>query len=451
LTDASYLEKEKVSKLLFKFAIPGMVGLFVLSMYNVCDRIFVGQGVGAIGLSAVTMVYPIAIARFAMCLIIAAGAGTLISISLGEKKQENAEKVIGTALFFGLLMAFVQTYFGVFHAKPILEFFGAKGNLLPHSVAYMETLFVGAVFMFGSFFFNFTIRADGSPKISMQMLIISALLNIVLDYIFVFPLNMGVKGAAIATVIAQFFSFSWGVLYYFMGKSVVKIKKEYFKLDFSVLSKVFTVGFPPFLRDAIWCLQNWYMNYQLIKYGSEMAVAAMGIIYATQMFVFMPIAGLVEGMQPIVGYNFGAKKIARVKEALIFTLKITTIVAVLDFTIIQLFPDFIISFFNKGSDELLQISRSALRIYFAGLFMAGIITTLSSYLYCVKKVRSAISIVLLKKGVLFFALLYVLPPIFKVDGVWLSMSGTEYGFFLISGVWFVHEIRELNKKINQSV
>jgi putative MATE family efflux protein len=444
MSDVKFLETQKISSLLLKFAIPSIIGLLSHALYNVCDRIFVGQGVGMLGLSGVTVVFPIIMVRFAFTVLVGAGTGTLISIYLGEKNKEKAEEILGVSLFLMFLLGVIFTYLGVFCAEPLLRFFGVGETILPYAIPYMQVLFSGVIFMFSHFALYCAIRSDGKPNFAMAMICIPSVLNVIFDYVFIFHFDMGIRGAAFATVFAEIIEFFIGLYYFLSGRSFIKLRLRYLLPNMDSVKKILQIGFPPFLVELTFGLQNLFLNVQLLKYGGDVAVAAMGIVFAAVIFVILPVIGVCDGMQPIVGYNFGAKQIGRIKETLKLTLLYSTLMAILGEAIIQIFPEQIASLFADDA-ELLKVSKIGLMVYMSGVFAAGIQNSLGSYLPCIKKASQATMYSLVRQTVIYLGTLYILPKYFGLMGVWGTMPVADILSASVALIWFRYEFKQLDK------
>ena len=339
------LGEEKISKLLLKFSLPAIVGMMVNALYNVVDRLFIGNSpeLGINGIAGITIGFPIMIISLAIGVLFGVGGATNFSMNLGEKNYEVAENTIGNTLMM-LISAGVLFMISVqVNLETILLSFGASVDILPYSLEYMSIITLGAPFHIVSVGLNHFIRADGNPKLAMYTMFLGAGTNIVLDPIFIYGLNMGMAGAALATIISQFFSFLW-VISYFIGKqSRNKLKRKYMKLKLSLVKRITMLGMPGFLLQLASSLLNATLNKSLYIYGGDIAVSGMGVINSIQTFLIMPIVGLNQGVQPIISFNYGARKYVRVKEAIKLAIKTATIVVTSGYIITRLFPVQLIS------------------------------------------------------------------------------------------------------------
>ena len=333
------LGEESIGKLLMKFSIPAIVGMLVNALYNVVDRIFVGhiEGVGELALSGVTVTFPISNIIMAFGMLVGIGTAALVSIKLGQQKKEEAEHILGNAFTLIIIISFIVTALGLIFLEPMLLKFGASKETLPYAKEYITVILIGVIFQNIGFGLNNTIRSEGNPRIAMFTMLIGGILNTILDPIFIFVFHMGTRGAAIATVISQAVNTIWVLAYFFSGKSVLKIRYKNLKLDTKVVKSIFAIGMSPFSMQIAASIVTIISNRSLVKYGGDLALGAMGAIMSIVMLVLMPIFGINQGCQPIIGYNYGAKKYNRVKHALKLAILAATTITTTGFIIIQLF------------------------------------------------------------------------------------------------------------------
>ena len=312
------LGTEPIGKLLIKYSVPAIIGMIVNGLYNVVDRIFIGNipGVGPLAITGLGVTMPIMTIIMAFGMLIGIGTTTNISIKLGQGKKEEAEKLIGNAITLALIVGLLISVFGLIFENQILNMFGASEGSLPYAKAYINIILLGSVFNLLGFVFNNAIRGDGNPKLSAMIMVVGCLTNIVLDALFIMVLKMGIQGAAIATITSQFITSIWGLSYYLRGKSNLKFRKTSLKLDKSLVASIFAIGSAPFaMQIAASCVQI-ICNNSLKTYGGDLAIGAMATINSVIMMVGMPIVGISQGAQPIIGFNYGAKKYDRAHKAL---------------------------------------------------------------------------------------------------------------------------------------
>ncbi len=443
------LGEESIGKLLLRFSVPAIVGMLVNALYNMVDRIFIGHipNVGSIAISGIAVGFPLSIINMAFAMLIGIGSSTMVSIKLGEKKKEEAEKILGNAIVLDVMISLIISIVGLAFLDSILKVFGASNVTLPYARNYMKYIIGGALLQNIGFGMNNIIRAEGSPKIAMITMIIGAIMNTILDPILIFGFNMGVRGAAIATIISQGISSVW-VIYYFLSKrSILKFKKENLRLNIHTVKTIFSIGMSPFFMQLASSIVTTLYNTSLIKYGGDLAVGAMGIINSIIMLFFMPIFGINQGAQPIIGYNYGAKQYKRVKKALKLAIIAGVCIATFGFIIIQLFPKALISIFNKEDAELIAISVHGIRIDMIALPIIGFQIISSNYFQAIGKAKIAIVLSLSRQVIVLIPILLILPPILKLDGVWMAGPISDVLSATLTGVFLYKDMKLLKTKV----
>ncbi|NMB41402.1 MAG: MATE family efflux transporter [Firmicutes bacterium] len=438
------LIKGGIPRLLLKFSLPAIVGMLVHAFYTIVDSIFVGRGVGELALAGITVSFPIVILLMALVMLIGMGATTLISIRLGQDKGAEAEKIAGNALGLFLIIGFALTILGLIFIEPLLVLFGASVDVLPYALDYMKIILLGSVLVALGIGMNNFIRAEGNPKTAMYTMLIGAVTNIILDYIFIFIFHWGVKGAAFATVISYAVSSAW-VLYYFLsGSSLVKIRLENLKPEKDTLKKIISVGFPAFAMQVTSSIQNLILNRSLVHYGGDLALAAIGILMSIATLLVMPVIGISQGAQPIIGFNYGAKKLERVKTTLKLAVTVATVIVTIGFIMAKLWPAELIGLFNRNP-ELIRLGTHAILIFFMFLPLIGLQIIGSGYFQAVGKPVQATILSLSRQVIIFIPLLLILPLYLGLDGIWWAAAFSDIGAFMLTGVWLWHEIKYLSK------
>ncbi|MEG0005670.1 MAG: MATE family efflux transporter [Clostridium sp.] len=443
---------ENVGKLLLKFSIPAIVGMLVNALYNIVDRIFVGQGVGTLALSGVTIAFPIMNIIMGFGMLVGIGATALISIRLGQQRRDNAEHIFGNAITLSVILSLAITVLGIIFLDPLLEAFGATGQVLSYSRDYMFIILLGNLFGTTSFGLNNVIRAEGNPKIAMATMIIGAIINAILNPVFIFGFDMGIKGAAIATIIAQLASLIWVIAHFYSSKSMLKIRKKYLILDLTIIRGIFAIGASPFAMQIAASAITVVMNKQLVYHGSDISIAVMGVVNAVTMFILMPIFGLNQGVQPIIGYNYGAKQYTRVKKALNLAIIAATVVSIVGYALVAIFPEPIIMLFANKSDptilkEFLEQGTYAFRVYLCMLPIVGFQIVSSNYFQCVGKAKYSIFLSLSRQVIILLPLLFIMPRVAGLHGVYLAGPISDALSSLLTGIFITLEIKKLNKEI----
>lgn len=422
-----------INKLLISYSLPAIIAMIVNSIYNIVDRIFISNYVGEDALAGLVIAFPVMLSIFAFAGLIGIGGAALVSIKLGEQNHEDANELFGNMLSLSILFAFVVGIFVLFNLNSILVLLGASGAVTSYAKDYMKIIICFYVFQITSFVLNSVVRSEGRPKLSMIAMLTSTVTNIILDYIFIAIFKWGVQGAAIATIIGQFSGFLILALHFLRGKSELKIHFHHLRLKITNVKNIFILGFATYIATIGQSIGLIFLNRGLSYYGGDASVTAMGAINSIATFMSMPIFGLRQGVQPIMGYNFGAKKIERVYE----TLKKSLIVSVGFLTVstlcVELFPTIFLSPFIRHSSNTMPIAITGLR--YAILLMPVFSITIIGITYFQSINQGKISIVLsmLRKFILFIPCSIILPKLFGLTGVWLIIPVSDLLTVLIIG------------------
>jgi putative MATE family efflux protein len=445
------LEKEKIGKLLFQFSLPAIIGMMVMASYNIVDRIFVGRGVGALAISGIAITFPAIIIFMAFAMLVGIGATAVISIRLGEKKIEQAEQTLGNALTLAIIISIVLTAVFYSFLDPILVAFGGSGEVFQYAKDFSMVMLVGGVFQMVSFTMNNIIRGEGNPKMAMTTMIIGAVLNTILNPIFIFGLHWGIRGSAWATVFSQGVSTVWVLAYFFGKKSHVHFHFKNLKLKKDIVLKIFSIGISPFTMQIAASIVIIIFNKSLAHYGGDLAVASMAITNAVAMFIVMPIFGINQGIQPIIGYNFGAKLFHRVRKVFVLGLYASTIICIIGFIVVMIFSENIVQFFEKGNEELLNIGSRALRIYMLMLPFVGYQIVNAGYFQAVGKAKNAMILTVTRQVVFLIPAILILPHFFNLDGVWIAGPVADGMSAILSGIFLYNEMRLLKKLERENI
>ena len=413
------LGTEKISKLLKQYALPAIIAQTASSLYNMVDSIFIGHGVGPLAISGLAVTFPLMNLSTAFGTLVGMGAASLMSILLGQMNYNAANKVLGNVVSLNIILGIMFMIVALVFIDPILYFFGASENTLPYAKDYMKIILYGNIVTHLYFGLNAQMRSSGFPKKAMMLTIFTVALNTILDPIFIFTFDMGIKGAAWATVIAQTASLVI-VMKHFNDKSRgLHFEKGIIRLDWRIAKESLSIGFGPFLMNAAACLVTLFINQQLRRYAGDLGIGAFGICNRIAFMFIMICLGLNQGMQPIAGYNFGARKYSRVKEVFWKTVGLATIATSLCFIICVLLPKSAVSIFTHDA-ELMEMSAKGLRTMNAMVLIIGAHIVSTNLFQCLGMVRKSIILSLSRQILFLLPLLYLLPLKWGETGVWLS-------------------------------
>ena len=437
---------ESIGKLLWSFSWPAIVGMLVNSLYNIVSRIFVGHGIGTLAIAATVIAFPIMTIMFAFAMLIGIGATALISIRLGENKKDEAEQIIGNAALLLIVLPLILTIIYTLYSEQILIFFGASAEVLPYAHDYTQIIMFGSVFGALSFGFNNFIRAQGNPKIAMLTNIFAAITNIIFNYVFIFKLGWGLKGSAFATILSQFLTMLWVLGYFILGYSELKFRLKYLKPKLSVTFMTMTIGFAPFGMHIAQSVQQTILNRTLFSYGGDIAISAVGIIMSIGTILFMPIVGLSQGAQPIIGYNYGANQYERVKETLKKAVLVGTVMASIGYVFMLMYPYQMAQLFSPDDPAVVAMAAEALVIFFALIPLVGFQIICSNYFQAVGKPVQSIILSMSRQVLLFIPLLLILPNFFGIYGVWYTAPIADILSVLFTACFIFYEIRRFPKE-----
>lgn len=438
------LANEKISTLLYKLSLPAIIGMLVNALYNIVDGIFVGRSVGELGLSGLTVAFPIQLVVMAFSLLIGIGSASCVSRALGEKNIEKANHVAGNSLLSIGIISLILVIIGFSFTKPLLLMYGATSDSLPYAMDYIRIILIGTIYFPFVMTTNNLIRAEGNAKASMIIMVIGTGFNLILDPIFIYVFGLGIKGAAIATIISQFASFIYIIRYYMNGNSTLKIKVHHYNPDLHILWEIFTVGFGSFARNIAGTIVAIVLNNSLKLYGGDTAIATYAVINRVLMFILMPLFGVVQGMQPIAGFNYGAKNYKRVKESLKLSIIVSTIIATVGTTIVFIIPKYIIMLFEKEATNL-SSETLALRVVLIAIPIVGIQIVGSTLFQALGKAIPSLVLSLLRQVILLIPLLLILPPLFenKLLAIWISFPISDFLSTLITIILLKNQVKAL--------
>lgn len=438
------LGEERISKLLVKYSVPAIVGMIANSLYNIVDRIFIGNSgdLGKHGLAGITIGFPIMIIMLSIGILFGIGGATLFSIKLGEGKTEEADHALGNAFSLMVIAGVIFMITGQVFLKPLLVLFGASEVILPYSMEYMRVIFFGSVFQILGIGMNNFIRADGNPKTAMLTMFLGAGLNTLLDPLFIFVFDMGMAGAALATILSQLVSATWVVMYFTGKRSKHKLTIKYMKLKRDVVVKITSLGIPGFALQLANSFLNAILNKSLLIYGGDIAVSGMGIINSLQTIFLMPIVGIKQGVQPIISFNYGAGKFSRVKEAAKLAVISATVIVVLGYITTRLFPEQIVSIFNRDP-ELIKFGSYGLLAWFLCMPVIGFQIIASSFFQAIGKFRAAMFLTLTRQVIFLIPALIIFPKFWGINGLLHAAPFADFFSALITGIWFYCGIKDM--------
>ncbi len=440
---ANELGTENIGKLLIKQAVPATIGILVMSLNMIVDTIFVGQWIGVLAIAAITVVLPIVFLISSIGMGIGIGGSSIISRALGANKPEKAFLTFGNQISLTVILALLFVILGTIFSVPILNLFGAKGLILPIASEYFSVVIYGVPFLAFAMMGNPTIRAEGKPKFAMYAMMIPAVLNVVLDVVFIKLFNWGMWGAGLATSIS-FASCGLYILYFFLSsKSELKIIPKNFKLDFKIVDEIIKLGGVSIVRQGAISLLMIVLNYSLFTYGGEISISIFGIINRVMMFSLSPVLGVSQGFLPVAGFNIGAKNNARVKETIKKAIWFGSILGTIIFIGIVIFKEEIIWVFTNDATLLAETPNAMLIV-----FLVTPIVTMqligSAYFQAAGKAMPALFLTLLKQGIFLIPLAYILPKYYGINGIWWSFPIADVLSTIIT-IWVLK--REVDKNL----
>lgn len=440
------LGEEKISKLLLEFSVPAIISSLVFALYNVVDRMFIGKCLGPYAMAGISITFPIFTIYIAVGMLVGQGGGNIVSLRLGQGRREEANRVLGNVFILYGVFSIILMIMGYIFMDRLMIIFGATENTIMYAKDYLHIINFLVLFDFIAMGLNNLLRAEGNPKFSMIIMISGALTNVFLDFIFIFVLDFGIKGAAMATAIANIVG-SIMVLYHFLYsvRSNIKLKFKYLKPDFKIIKEIFSIGISPFTLQLANSLVAVFANRALLTYGGDIAVGAMGAINSVFMFLMMTLSGIIHGAQPLIGYNYGAQKYDRVKKILSIALTYGVFISSMLTIMILIVPEFFINLFNNGNAELLEIGKSGIRIFMIFAVFNAVYVIGANYFQAVGQANKSLFLNMLRQVVLFIPMIIILPKYFGIKGVWLAAPVSDIVIFGITGIFLIKNNRKLKK------
>lgn len=438
------LGTERIGKLLTQYAIPAIIAMTASSLYNMADSIFIGHGVGPLAISGLALTFPLMNLAAAFGSLVGVGASTLVSVKLGQKDYEGANRVLGNVLVLNVLLGVAFTFVFLFLLDPILYFFGASENTISYARDYMQIILYGNVVTHMYLGLNAVLRSSGFPKLAMYATLASVVINCILNPIFIFGFGWGIKGSAWATVISQVISLTGQMIHFSRPTQLLHFKKGIYKLKKEIVKGILYIGMSPFLMNLCSCLIVILINRGLKEYGGDMAIGAYGIVNRIIFLFVMIIMGFNQGMQPIAGYNFGARLYPRVTEVTKLTMKWAIGVATTGFLLCQLFPTLIVNMFTTD-DELVKAAVFGLHIVFAVFPIVGFQMVATNFFLSIGMSKKAIFLSLTRQLLFLIPCLIILPRFFGTLGVWISMPVADTIATVVTAIVLVNQFKKFKQ------
>jgi putative MATE family efflux protein len=435
------LGTEKISKLLRQYAMPAIIAMSATSLYNMIDSIFIGQGVGAMAISGLAITFPFMNILAALGTLVGVGAGTLISVRFGQKDYDTAKRILGNVILMNVVIGLAFTVLSLIFLDPILYFFGASEQTITYARDFMTIILIGNVITHLYFGINNVMRASGHPKKAMALTITTVVLNAILAPIFIFVLKWGIRGTAIATVLAQLVSLLWQIKIFSNKNELLHFTKGIFKPEIRIMKDMLYVGLAPFLMNLAACVVVILINNGFKKYSGDLAIGAYGIVNRIAFLFLMIVMGINQGMQPIVGYNYGAKQMDRVQQVLKLTIIFATIITSIAFVISEFFPEQAARIFTPD-DDLVALAVYGLRITTIFFPIIGAQIVITNFFQSMGMAGKAIFLSLIRQVLVLIPCLIVLPRFFGVTGVWVSLPVSDFVAAVVSTVMMIIQLRK---------
>lgn len=435
------LGEAPIGKLLVEYSIPAIIGMTLTSLYNIIDSIFIGHGVGALAISGLAITFPLMNLLVAFCTLVGVGGATLSSIRLGQKDKKGAEDILGNVAILCVINAIFYGGLAFIFLEPILFFFGASEATLPYARDFMQVILLGSPISYVMIGLNNIMRATGYPKKAMLSSMLTVGCNIILAPIFIFVLNWGIRGAALATICSQFIGMLWVLYHFYSPKTYIRFQRHSMRLKQHIIANIFAIGMSPFVMNVCACCIVIFINNRLLNYGGDMAIGAFGILNRIQMLFVMIVMGITMGMQPITGYNYGAQHFDRVKRTLKLGITAGCIITTLGFIIGELFPGIFVGMFTDNY-ELTDEATLALRIGILSFPVVGAQIVITQFFQSIGKARISIFLSLSRQLLFLLPGLAFLPPFYGVEGVWFSMPLSDALAFAVAALMLAYHYKK---------
>jgi len=444
------LGTKPVGRLLWQYAAPAIVAMVASSLYNIVDSIFIGQGVGALAISGLAITFPFMNLSAAVGACIGVGASTYLSVKLGQKDYSMAQRILGTSLVLKIVTGIIFGALGILFLDPILYFFGATENTISYARDYMLVILLGNVFTHLYFGMNALLRATAKPRQAMYATLFTVALNTVLDPLFIYTFRMGIQGAALATILAQFIAMCWQLWLFSNPKELIHFRRGIYGLDKTIIRNILAIGISPFSMNACACIIVIIINTALVRHGGDLAVGAYGIANRIGFLFFMIVMGINQGMQPIAGYNYGARQWDRMLHVLKLSMIFATLVMAIGWLVGELLPYPCARLFTRD-EELIAIAARGIRINMLVFPMIGSQAVITNFFQSIGKAKISIFLSLSRQMIFLLPLLIILPPIMGVDGVWVALPASDTVAFIVTWIIMIRYMRKFREMQVESI
>lgn len=438
------LGTESIGKLLMRYAIPSIIASTAMALYNITDSIFIGHGVGALAISGLAITFPLMNISAAFGTLVGAGASSLLSLRLGQKDYDSVNNILGNVFVLNLILGTIYAIIVLAFLEPILFFFGASHDTLPYAYDFMQIIVAGNVITHMYFGLNAMIRASGQPMKSMTATIMTVTINVILNPLFIFGFGWGIRGSALATVISQLVVLMWQLRLLSHKDSIFTFSRKMFRLKSRIVRDSIAIGLSPFMMNLAASVIVILLNHQLLHYGGDLSVGAYGIVNRVATLFVMIVLGLTQGMQPIAGYNYGAKNYSRVMEALNKSMLVATIVMSVGFLIAQIFPEAIASIFTNDS-ELIRRAVLGIRIVFIFYPIIGFAIVVPTFFQSIGMAGKAIVLSLTRQIIFLIPCLLILPKFLEIKGVWWAIPVSDFASAVVTAMVLILQIRKFRR------
>lgn len=441
------LGTKPVGQLLMQYALPAIVAMTASSFYNIIDRAFIGQVVGPEAIAGLGITFPFMNLSAAFGAAVGVGASTCISVKLGQRDYKTAQYLLGNTVTLNLIIGFLFMAVCLVFLDPILRFFGASDVTLPYAREFMIVILLGNIITHMYFGMNAVLRAAGKPRHAMYATLFTVGMNILLVIAFVWWFRWGIRGAALATVTSQTMALCWQMWVFSDKRELLHLRKGIYKLKINLVKNIIAIGISPFLMNATSCVIVIVMNNQFVRYGGDMAVGAYSIANSVVMVLFMFVMGMIQGMQPIVGYNYGAEHFDRMFRCLWLTIATATTILLIGWTVSMLFPEQIARVFTTDS-TLIDIAARGIKLNMIVFFVVGAQAVITNFFQCIGKVKISIFLSLSRQLILLLPMAYIFPFFWGLDGVWYSMAASDFGSFSMTIpllFWYIRKFKAYGK------